>query len=209
MGVHKYYQWEHFKAVVWEIEEDFDLDYWKDLLSEADQQRFKKFKNPKKQREFLSARAALHHLSDGNIELSYSESGSPILADHRGVSISHNAQYCAVILSREWKVAIDLEAFRPKMLQLAERYLSKQERHSIKAENERDLCLAYWSAKETLIKMEDDPRLDLRKEIRISPFPFRKSGMSQGLVRKEGQLKRFPLFFKFEDDYCLCFSYMP
>lgn len=207
MAVHKQYQWQHLKAVVWKIEENLDQEYWSALLSEADQKRFKQLKNPHKRLEFLNTRAALHHLTDGNIELSYSERGAPKLPGFQGISISHNREYSAVIVSDLFPVAIDLEAFRPQMLQLANRYLSEQETNSIMPDNEKVKCLACWSAKETLIKMEDDPGLDLRNEIRISPFPYQQTGMSRGIVRKSGNIRSYPLFFKFEKDYCLCFSY--
>lgn len=207
MAVYKLYQWEHLQALVWEIEEDIDQEYWTERLSEVDQNRYRHLKNPKKQVEFLSTRAALHYLTEGNIELSYSERGAPQLKGYRGVSISHNANYSAVIVSKDHRVAIDLEAFRPQMLRLAERYLSDQELNSLKPSNEESMCLAYWSAKETLIKMEDNPGLDLRKEMRISPFPYRQSGMTQGIIRKKEKIKSYPLFFKFEKDFCLCFSY--
>lgn len=207
MAVYKNYQWEHLQALVWEMESDIDENHWKGLLSDADAERFKHFKNPRKKLEFLNTRAALHQLTEGNIDLSYSDRGAPQLKGFRGVSISHNKEFAAVIVSREHKVAIDLEAFRPQMLKLAQRYLSEQEVHSLSAYNKEELCLAYWSAKETLIKIEDDPGLDLRDSIRISPFAYRSTGISKGLIRKNGKLKSYPLFFKFEPSFCLCFSY--
>ncbi len=207
MAVYKQYQWEHLQALVWEIESDLEENQWIDLLSEADQGRFKHFKNPSKKLEFLNTRAALHHLTDGNIDLSYSERGAPQLNNYRGVSISHNKKYAAVVVSKEHMVGIDLEAFRPQMLKLTKRFLSQQEINSLSSSNEEIFSLAYWSAKETLIKIEDDPGLDLRKEIRISPFAYRATGMSKGIIRKNGNLKTYPLFFKFEKDFCLCFSY--
>lgn len=207
MAVHKQYQWQHLNALVWKIESDLDLEHWQEHLSVADQARFKRLKNAAKRIEFLNTRAALHHLNEGNIELSYSERGAPILEAFRGLSISHNSQYVAVVISKNYRVGIDLESFRPQMLKLAARYLSNQELQGIGREEQEAKFLAYWSAKESLIKIEDDPGLDLRNEIRLSPFPFLESGTSQGIVRKDGEIRSYPLFFKFEKDYCLCFTY--
>lgn len=193
--------------LIWKLEPKEPLELNLDELSETDQKRLRKIKNLKRQREFLGARAALAELLGETPKIEYSPRGAPFLKSHRGLSISHNNEFAAVMLSPNFRVGLDLEAYRPQMLKLAERYLNKAELNALGAGQDLARLSAYWCAKECLIKLHDAPDLDLRKQIHIAPFPVGHTAASHGFVKLSEKSLRHPLFFKLEKAYCLCFSY--
>ena len=79
--------------------------------------------------------------------------------------------------------------------------------HALGPSPEIETLAAYWSAKECMIKLNDAPELDLRKEIRIAPLLLGTSAVGRALVIHNQKTKLLPLYFKMEKDFCLCFSY--
>lgn len=207
MPLFKELRWNQFQIAIWKIDaketEGFDINQ----LSLHDQKRLQSIKNPGRRAEFLAARLALIHIIEEAPNISYSDRGAPQIEHWQGISLSHNRDYAAAMASRSHQVGIDLEAYRTRMIQLAPRYMSKQELHAIGPEAPLEHLAAYWSAKETMIKLLDAPELDLRQEIRVAPFKLGESAQSKALVRGPGKSTLFPLYFKMENDYCLCFSY--
>jgi len=207
MPLYKELRWNQFQLAIWKIEPEEEPDFSIQELSEADQRRFAKIKNEKRSKEFLAARMALGHLMEDAPQLTYSEKGAPILPSHLGVSLSHNKDYAAAMLSESHRVGIDLEAYRPQMDQLKNRYCSLQELKAMGPEPSLAALAAHWAAKETMIKLLDAPQIDLRREITIAPFQVLRSAVSKALIKIDGQMKLYPLYFKMEADFCLCFSY--
>lgn len=206
MPLYKEYQWTHFHMLIWKIDASEDLPLAVEDLSETDQKRFRAIKNPRRQVEFMSARAALSQICNGIPQLSFSENGAPKLESYKGVSLSHNADYAVALVSKDHVVGVDLEAYRPQMTKLAPRYLSQQELRAV-ASTDLKVLAAFWCAKEALIKLKDAPELDLRQEIRISPFPPGKSAFGKAVLRLENQIENLPLYYLMEEDFCLCFCY--
>lgn len=206
MPLYKEYQWTHFHMLIWKIDASEELPLAVEDLSEADQKRFRAIKNLGRQLEFLSARAALSQICEQPPQIAFSPNGAPSIASHKGLSLSHNAEYAVALVSKEYQVGVDLEAYRPQMSKLAPRFLSTQELNSLGSDDLKGLA-AFWCAKEALIKLKDAPELDLRKEIRISPFPPGKSAFGKAVLRRAHQIENFPLYYLMEDDFCLCFCF--
>jgi len=207
MAIYKEYQWEHFQLLIWKLDPEEELPIKPEELSEPDQKKWQKIKNAQRRLEFLSARAALAELLGASPKLSYSDSGAPKLESHQGISLTHNRNYAAAMISKSHQVGLDLEAYRPQMTQLKSRYLSTQELNSLGQEDDLQRLSSYWCAKESLIKLLDAPELDLRKQIRISPFHLGMSATSKALIKYQGKQLVLPLYFKLEKDFCLCFSF--
>lgn len=206
MPVYKEYQLKHIHLLIWRLDSTDDLASLQNGLSKEDQKRLQKIKNPNKRLEFFSARAALYEILGDIPQLSYSATGAPSIDKYQGVSISHNKDYAAVIVSKKHKVGLDIEAFRPQMIRLQNRFLSEQERQSLEDENDlRRLC-GYWCLKESFIKLLDAPELDLREQIRIAPFAPAELVYGKAHIFRGDQSKVYPWFLKMEKDFCLSFS---
>jgi len=120
----------------------------------------------KRQRENAGAKILFEKILNKNIEIAHDENGSPFIKDNSlKISISHSKIYVAVIIHSEKKVGIDIEDISDRMLQLAERFLSKKELAKIPQSIE-NYTLA-WAAKETAFKIIGKETTDFRKSLEI------------------------------------------
>lgn len=207
MPLYKEYQWTHFHLLIWKIDAAEELPLNIEDLSETDQKRFRAIKNHGRQREFLSVRAALSHICEEPPQIEYSPKGAPKIPGYSGLSLSHTANFAVALISKEFKVGVDLEAYRPQMTKLAPRFLSKQEMHGLEDGSDLKRIAAFWCAKEAIIKLKDAPELDLREAIRISPFLPGRSAYSKAVLRHQNQIENLPLYYLMENDFCLCFCF--
>lgn len=146
---------DRFGLVVWHLEESsehllnlIDGDaYAKSLTAEISHEG--------KLRQFLGGRVSVKFLCD-RLGIAYRgvkrcSNGKPDLVPGPWkCSITHTSGYCAAIIARETPVGIDLERPRKTLMQVAEKYLSEQERSWAGADLHRYCRL--WTAKEAAYK---------------------------------------------------------
>jgi 4'-phosphopantetheinyl transferase len=207
MALHRIYKWQWLQIALWKIEENDLIDPDNLRLSPSDKEKLGKIKHAEKKSEFLASRAALKHLIEDIDGLSFGKDGKPHLPNLQGVSISHCHSYAAAAISSNLDIGVDVENYRAQFPKIAKRFLSEQELNSVgKTESLRQLA-GFWCAKESLIKLCGNTKLDLRKDLRVSPIKLSKRQVCEGLIRENSQLIAHPVFIKSEPDYCLGFSY--
>lgn len=207
MALHRIYKWQWLEIALWKIELDDQIEAENLQLSPADKEKWRKIKHPGKQAEFLSSRAALKYLIEDIDGLSFTKEGKPQVKNFQGVSLSHCHNYAVAAISRNLDIGADVENYRDQFPKIAKRFLSDQELNSLsKTESLRQLA-AFWCAKESLIKLTGNTKLDLRKDLRVSPINLSNRQVCQGLIRENRQLIAHPVFIKSEADFCLGFSY--
>lgn len=131
---------------------------------------FQKFTYEKRKVEWLAIRALLKQMIGADFEISYSESGKPILShpDYRFISISHSRDYAAVYIHRQHSVGIDIENTTRNYAAVKHRYLSETELKQV-SESTVLQCL-YWCAKEAIFKLVEEEGVDFRKQIEVIDF---------------------------------------
>lgn len=154
-------------------------------LSPRDQERYASIRHPLKKKEFLSARAAFAALGESPALLSYSEKGKPEFP-HGFVSLSHNHDYGAAIISLENPVGIDVERLDRQVARVRHKFVHQEEEEV--AQTLSDLFI--WVAKEAAYKMYGRKELDFRNDIRISMQPNRslKASVNNGSENLMGNL---------------------
>lgn len=165
--------------------EDDDFSALTSALSPHDQERFAGIRHPLKKKEFLSARAAFAALGESPSELSYSEKGKPEFP--RGfVSLSHNHDYGAAMISTESPVGIDVERLDRQVARVRHKFVHPEEEKV--ANSYGDLFI--WVAKEAAYKMHGRKELDFRDDIRVSMQPNRslKASVNNGSENLMGNL---------------------
>lgn len=140
-------------------------------LSPRDQERLAGIRHPLKKMEFLSARAAFAALGESPVQLSYSEKGKPEIPGGF-VSLSHNHDYGAAVISLEKPVGIDVERLDRQVAKVRHKFVHTEE--EVVAQHFSDLFL--WVAKEAAYKMYGRKELDFMEDIRI----FERSNGSLG-----------------------------
>jgi len=207
MALHRIYKWQWLEIALWKIDQEDQIEVANLKLSPADKEKWGKIKHPGKQAEFLASRAALKHLIEDIDSLSFNKEGKPQIKNFQGVSLSHCHNYAVASVSRNLDIGADVENYRSQFPKIAKRFLSDQELNSLSKTDYLRQMADFWCAKESLIKLSGNTKLDLRKDLRVSPINLTNRQVCQGLIRENNKLIAHPVFIKSEQDFCLGFSY--
>ena len=129
------------QILIWNIEESLEVLEKNLKLSEADKVRFQKRKITAHQKEFLASRRLLMEAGVSPEELSHDTDGIPYLRSGQQLSISHTRNLAGIALGKK-SLGIDLEIYRPKILDIANRFLHPDE--SFALEGTRKLKNLAW-----------------------------------------------------------------
>lgn len=115
----------------------------------------------KRRMEFLAVRALVNVLMPDAPRIVYRPTGKPYFEnDVCRLSISHTANYVAVLFSRIAEVGIDIETVSNRVMKLRQRIVSSREKADTLYET-----LLHWSAKETAFKILDTAGLDFCRNL--------------------------------------------
>jgi phosphopantetheinyl transferase len=96
------------------------------------------------------------------------ETRKPFLEDERyHFSISHCGDYAAVVVSREYRVGVDIEMITPKVEKIIHKFLSPQEQLLLPAEERFTTATVFWSVKESVYKWKGLGSVDFIRHINI------------------------------------------
>lgn len=153
------------QILVWKDEETLDFLTKNTQLSTEDKILLDKYTVERRKKDLIIARHLLQRI-DKTATVVYYESGKPYLDNKQGyISISHTKDLVAIIYNKYRAVAIDIEYYSERIQKVKHRFLSENELMTVR--NTKDLIL-YWSAKETLFKLDDIQGIDFRKDIELS-----------------------------------------
>ena len=146
---------------------DDDLTAFAPWLAEA----ASLYKSDSRRREYVCVRALLSEMLGSSwFLLSHNADGKPLLSDGQHLSISHTRGYCAVMLSRQTPVAVDIEYVHDRVVKVADHFLRTDE-----AAPDVVSLLLHWSAKETVYKLFSADHLQFT-DMRVRPFLVQRSG---------------------------------
>lgn len=161
---------EHTKIGVWHILETEDF-----FLEKAKEQY--KINHPQKRIQHLTGRYLLLEMANDislkNILLT--KTGKPFLSDESYFfSISHCADYVAVITSKISNVAIDIQHVVPKIESIKQKFLTEEEIKllSILSISPNEQFTFAWTIKEAMFKYFDEEGIDFKQHLIISSAIF-------------------------------------
>lgn len=178
---------------VWRMNED--ASSFPELYEEAEA----RFKSSSRRKEYVCVRALLREMNNGVLPvISHKPSGKPVLEDGTRVSISHTKDYCAVIVSDQHEVGVDIEYVSDRVGRIAHRFLRADETFS-------DITsqLICWCAKEAVYKIFSDDDL-LFEEMFVEPFEARDAGAI--MVRNLKKDVVAEVSYHVTSDYVLAYS---
>ena len=136
------------------------------LQSEVEQ-----FRNDGRKLERLSVYALLFEMTGNEqLRIGHDPSGRPSIESYQ-VSISHTKGYAALILSKQSRVAVDVETVSDRVGRIAKRFIRPDE-----VAADIQTMLVNWSAKETVFKYFSDVRRLDYFDMRLHPCDFSSAG---------------------------------
>ena len=161
---------EHTKIGVWHIleTEDFFLEKTKEQY---------KINHPQKRIQHLTGRYLLLEMAN-NVSLkdiSLTPTGKPFLPDNPYFfSISHSADYVAIIISTKSNVGIDIQHVVSKIENIKQKYLTEVEMELLSKLSILPIeqYTIAWTIKEAMYKYFDDSGVDFKQHLNITSANF-------------------------------------
>ncbi|OQX99738.1 MAG: hypothetical protein B6I20_09710 [Bacteroidetes bacterium 4572_117] len=169
---------------LWQITEPIEkLKNDFDNAPKEEKENLGKFKNPKRQAEWIIARLLIYEIIEKKTVVDYDEYGKPSLRDDkRQVSISHTDGMVAVQIGNI-QAGVDVEKVSGRVAKIAHKFLNSSELDSIDIHNQLLHMYVHWGAKETVYKIYGKKRLDFKENIRIEPFKIEKKGTIKAILK--------------------------
>lgn len=95
--------------------------------------------------------------------IGHAASGQPLLRGYH-VGVTHTKGYAALMLSKSWDVACDIEHFSDRVERIKSKFLRKDEKA-----DDLDSLLVHWCGKETVYKLFPEDNLQF-SQMRVGPF---------------------------------------
>jgi len=156
-----------------EIELNSNIDLSLSSISKLDL-----IKSSSQRKQFLGVQnlLKLHNINNGS--LFYDKNGKPHLSNNKFISISHSFEYCGVIVA-DVKVGLDIEKFRPKILNISKKFISESDWNLIKLSSVENVTKV-WTIKEAVFKAFGHKAIDFKKNIIITSInkKFNKASVS-------------------------------
>lgn len=173
---------------LWRIEEKAEWFLSQLQLNESEMATINSIRHPQRKLHWLSSRVLLRALMETGqfIHLENDMHGKPVVRNFPvEVSISHSAHLSAILLSRKYKVGIDIEKMDPKVLRIQHKFVNEEEMNWVGDDNRIEKLYAIWCAKEAMYKLYGEKKLDFRQHLLLEPFDFAGAGMIYGRIAKE------------------------
>lgn len=198
------------KFAVWKIEESDNWFRSQLTLDERENHLINSIRHPHKKLHWLSSRLLLRILLDnpgGFIHLESDERGKPVVQNFPvKISISHSAEFSALMLSESLDVGIDIEKIDPKITRIQHKFLREEEFKNISEENSTEQVYVYWCAKEAMYKLHGRKQLDFKEHLSVAPFQYSGSGKIKGAIHKNSFHQQLEISYEKLDGYMMAFT---
>ncbi|MEC8636623.1 MAG: 4'-phosphopantetheinyl transferase superfamily protein [Bacteroidota bacterium] len=188
------------RILIWRIEEPLEQLKKGLNLAKADEIRLQKRKILSHQKEFLASRRLLLEAGIPPHSLSHDPNGIPRLESGQQLSITHTKNLSGIALGTK-PLGIDIEVFRPKIRQIATRFLHNKESFALKDDHAIEKLTLIWTAKEALYKALNQKGIIFSEQLLVTPFQW---GDKKGSAKVFFQRKSldFSLNFIVGKSYC-------
>ncbi len=193
---------------IWEITEDSAALESMAVLSGEEKELLATFRNETRRTHWLSYRLIIGHmLGHGKAVVKYLENGKPLIENLPGhISVTHSGSYSAVIYNPQFRVGIDIERIKPRIENVAQRFLSETELNCIDPDLRMEHLVSLWAAKEALYKLWGKEDVEFRDHLYVEPFVPGGTQDVNGLISHYGKGGHYVLHFTRIADYVLVWT---
>jgi len=157
-----------FRLALWKLTETVEFFENKAHLSTADLKLYNQISNETRKKEWLAVRILLNEVLGFWPNITYMETGKPILNNHtRHLSISHSKEMVGILLCTSPYAGIDIEKTSRNIDKVLNRFLSDEELENIKTGSNPFRKIIHWCAKEAIFKSINEPNIDFSSHIKI------------------------------------------
>lgn len=183
-----------FRLALWSLTEDLSFFESKAQLSPYDKVTYEKITSTTRKKEWLAVRVLLYDVLGFWPQISYTETGKPLLQNHsRHLSISHSKEMVGILLCTNPYAGIDIERTDRSIEKVSARFLSENELEQLNNQPESFSRILYWCAKEAIFKSVNESNVLFSKQIHIQSVDT--DGTILGAYRSDKEQLSFTLNF--------------
>jgi len=199
---------EQTKLAIWKIEETADELLSRLQLDAREKAKLESLSKGKRTLHWLATRVLLRYLlkTEEYIDCPSDENGKPYLPDFPyKISLTHSYEYAGVMMSTQGQCGIDLEIVKEKVLHIKEKFMKPTELSFIQGGDNIEQLYACWCAKEAVYKLQGNKGVSFLEDMTILPFQYKPQGVMTLLLRKEGKMRAFQVYYEKFQQYMLGF----
>lgn len=190
-------------AYFWQITEDVTSLFRAVSLKDTSLFRLEGMKSEEHQRGFLAVRMLLQHIGYNDYDLTYTETGKPILIDGKNISISHSNKFSCICISNQL-MGIDIEILKEKTLKIAPRFLEMKHLENLSEVEKIMKATIIWGVKESIFKIKNEVGISFPEHIFEDEFCLSDEKCSAEL-HFNNTIEKFNFhFYKVEDYIFVC-----
>lgn len=189
---------------IWHIEESADWFRSQLMLDEKEKELIDAIRHPQRKLHWLSSRVLIRTLMQTSqfIHLENDSNGKPVIRNFPvELSLSHSAHLSALLLSKKFKVGIDIEIMDPKVLRIQQKFVSEDELQWVSEKCRVEQLYAIWCAKEAMYKLYGQRKLDFRQHLFVDRFDYVDSGLISGKILKGDYSLELTVYYERLEDY--------
>ena len=145
---------------------EYDPNDYLDHLTELEQERFFQFTHIRRRREFMATRILRQRIF-GFQHIHYDSVGAPYIEGEGYISISHSPGLVGIALNPLYRVGLDLELPREKIVAIAPKFINEEESRFFDVNDSLEMTRV-WSAKEALYKLAGRKKIIFKEELLLS-----------------------------------------
>ena len=193
----------NIRILIWKIDETYtDL---KALIQLTDDQEMEleRRKQISYKKQFLASRKLIKMAELNELNSFFYES----LPFKKNVyfSISHTIHYAVIGIGFQ-RIGVDIEFYRPKVLNIKSKFINVKENYFMKSDNIK-LITRLWTCKEAIFKCIYENKLSFKKNIVVEKFDIQ-STFGQGEVYLNDKIIPINLHFSNFENHQLTLSYL-
>lgn len=195
------------QVLVWKITETFNDLFDQVALTDSSLVRLNNMKSLRHQLGYLSVRLLLQQIKLNDYDLHYSPNGKPSLKilESPYISITHSGEFSAIIVSNQ-PVGIDIELIKPKVLQIAPRFMNVLHLENLTDLEKIKKATIVWGIKECVFKIKNEKGISFPNHIFESQFePSQNQAKAQ--LQFNNQTENFQMFFEEIENYMLVYAF--
>jgi phosphopantetheinyl transferase len=167
------------RLAIWKIEETEQF-----FLAEVPLQH--SITHPVKRLQHLAGRYLLKYLFADfpHHEIEIADTRKPFLPNEQyHFSISHCSTYAAALVSKRYRVGVDVELVTPRVEKIKHKFLHADELRFVNsrlASNHIPLLTLLWCSKEAMFKWYGNGEVEFSEMLRVFPFELKEEGAMDG-----------------------------
>jgi 4'-phosphopantetheinyl transferase EntD len=193
---------------VWKIEESEEELLRQCAVPKDELEALQYMTSPQRRRERLAVRALLNTVLGEKAYLGHHDNGRPFLQNNvANISITHTAQFAAIIYNPTLDVGIDMEALARHFGAVEKKALSGEERAWLSDRHRHTQLCLIWCAKEALYKRFSEAGIDFATQMCVEKFTPKAAGkLSAIYINQEGAQTALTLHYEIIEGHALVWA---